>query len=277
MFGYIKLDSYAQKKHKDYFRRNYCFLCRSLDKHYGFFARLFVSFDVTFFTILFSEKNYLAPVKKVSCFKSTRELKSKLTDEFSKKVAALNLALAEGELKDNIDDKDKMYARVLYKAYGGVFKKVKKDYPLLCEIVENGHREMSRVEENNGSIEEIEGCFADLIDRVAREVFFETDETRISVIKYVAKMLYFMDAVDDIDKDIKRDTYNGLKIFNSKKDYVLNNYSHLREHLDQLRGELLPLNTNSLNAGVINRVLDFGIPETLVKVCFKGLENEFIY
>ena len=129
MFGYIKLDGYASKNQKDYFRKNYCFLCRSLDKHYGFFSRLFVSYDVTFFTVLFSEENYLKDVSKISCYKSTSMLKSRLKDEFSKKIAALNLALAAGELKDNINDKDKFYAKIAYKLYGRVFKKVKKDYP----------------------------------------------------------------------------------------------------------------------------------------------------
>jgi hypothetical protein len=276
MFGYIKLDGYAPKRYKDYFKQNYCFLCRSLDKHYGFFSRLFVSFDVTFFTVLFSADNYLTPVKKISCFKKSKELSSKLSDDFSKKIAALNLALAAGELSDNINDKDKFYAKIAYFAYRKVFKKVKKDYPLLWDIVEKGHYEMSLVEKENGPIEEIEDCFAHMIDRISREVFMEKDESKISTIKYVAKMLYFMDAVDDIDKDIKRNTYNALKCYNSKREYTLVHYSHLNKHLQELRADLLPLNQKSLNAGVINRVLNFGIPETLVTVCFKGIDPELI-
>jgi hypothetical protein len=135
---------------------------------------------------------------------------------------------------------------------------------------------MSRVENENGPIEEIEGCFASMIDRISREVFLETDETKISIITYIAKMLYFMDAVDDIDKDIKRNTYNALKCYNSKREYTLVHYSHLNKHLQELRADLLPLNQKSLNAGVINRVLNFGIPETLVTVCFKGIDHELI-
>ena len=271
MFGYIKLDSYADSRYKDYFKRNYCFLCRALDKHYGFFSRLFVSYDVTFFCVLFSEENYLRELGKVSCYKTTEQLKNRLKDEFAKKVAALNLALAAGELKDNIEDKDKFYAKIAYALYGGVFKKVKKDYPLLWEIVEKGHQEMSAVEEVNGPIEDIEGCFARLIEEIARKVFNIEEENKISIIKYIAKMLYFMDAVDDIDKDIKRNTYNALKKYGSKKEYVMKNYRELKEHLDLLRAEIIPFEEKSLNAGVVNRVLDFGVPETLVKVCFRGI------
>lgn len=271
MFGYIRLDGYSPNQYKDYFKKNYCFLCRSLDKHYGYFSRLFVSYDVTFFLILFSEENYLKDVSKIACHKSTKNLKLKLKDEYSKKIAALNLALAAGELKDNIDDKDKFYAKIAYKLYGNVFKKVKKDYPDLWEIIEKGHEDMCRVESENGPIEEIEDCFANLIDNISRRVFCIEDNEKINIIKYIAKMLYYMDAVDDLDKDIKRNTYNGLKKYNSKKDYVLKHYKEIQKHLDCLREGLSEYKGNSLNAGVINRILEFGIPETLVKVCFKGV------
>ena len=80
-----------------------------------------------------------------------------------------------------------------------------------------------------------------------------------------------MDAVDDIDKDIERKNYNGLKKYNSKREYVFKHYQDLKTHLNLLRGEIIPFNEQSLNAGVVNRVLDFGIPETLVKICFKGV------
>ena len=53
-----------------------------------------------------------------------------LNDEFAEKIAALNLALAAGELVDNIGDKDKFYAGIAYFCYGGVFKKVQKSLML---------------------------------------------------------------------------------------------------------------------------------------------------
>lgn len=271
MFGYIKLDGYAPRRQKEYFKRNYCFLCRSLSRHYGLFSRLFVSYDVTFFVVLFSKDNYLAAVPKISCYRTTKALKERTADEFAKKVAALNVTLAAGELKDNINDKDKLYAKIAYFCYGRVFRKVKKEYPLLWEIVEQGHRSMDRVEEENGPIEEIENCFGSMIERIAREVFEERDEAKISVIRYIAKMLYFMDAADDIDKDIRRGTYNALKKHGSKRDYVMRHYDELKKHVDLLRSELLTYEGKSLNAGVVYRVLDFGIPETLVKICFKGI------
>lgn len=272
MFGYIKLDGYASAKYRDYFKRNYCFLCRSLDQHYGFFSRLFVSYDVTFFTVLFSPDNYLASTGKIRCFGARSVLRERLRDDYSRKIAALNLALAAGDLKDKVNDKDRFYAKPLYGAYRRVFGRVKRDYPRLWEIIEQGHAQMNAVEDRNGPIEEIEDCFAALVGAIAREVFSIEDEERIAILQYVAKMLYFMDAVDDIDKDVKRGSYNGLKSFGSKKEYVFKHHGHLKAHLDRLREGLPACVGDSVNAGVINRILDFGIPDTVVKVCFKGVE-----
>jgi hypothetical protein len=111
-----------------------------------------------------------------------------------------------------------------------------------------------------------------LVENVARKVFNVTDENKISIIKYIAKMLYFMDAVDDIDKDVKRNSYNGLKKYNSKKEYVYKHYLQLKEHVDLLSKDVSRCEGRSFNDSVVNRILDFGIPEMLVKVCFKGIE-----
>ena len=274
MFGYIKPDAYAPKKYKEYFRKNYCFLCRALDKHYGFFSRLFVSFDVTFFAVLFSKDNYLADIGKVGCLKSDKKLKERLNDEFAEKIAALNLALAAGELVDNIGDKDKFYAGIAYFCYGGVFKKVQKRHPLLWEIIETGHEKMREIEERNGTVEEMEETFATLIERITREFFSITDESKISYIRYVAKMLYFMDAVDDINKDIRRNSFNGLKKYGNKSDYVLRNYSSLKEHLENMRSDIIRYEAPTLNAATVNRIMDIGIPEMLLKVCFNDVRLE---
>ena len=272
MFGYIKLDEYAPRKYKECFRKNYCFLCRSLDKHYGLMSRLFVSYDVTFFTVLFAEEGYLGDIKKVHCLKGGKALKKHLGEEYSKKIAALNIALAAGELRDNINDKDKLYAKVLYYCYAPVFKRVKRDYPLLWQIIEDGHKKMDEIEAKNGGIEDMEDCFAGLIERITREVFGVTDEERISYIAYIAKMLYYMDAVDDINKDNRRDSFNALRRFGTKEDYVFRNYDHMREHLAMLRSGLKRIESRGVNSGTVNRIVDFGIPEALLALCYRGVE-----
>jgi len=270
MFGYIQLDKDCPIQYRDYFTKNYCFLCRSLDRHYGLLARLFVSFDVTFFTILFSEPRYLSDLERVRCLRSTKRQRERFDGEFAKKVAALNLTLAAGDLADKVEDGDRWYARPLYACYRRIFKKVKRDYPRMWEIVTEGHREMSAIEKRGGSLEEIETCFADFVEVIARESFGVEDTSKLSYLRYVAKMLYFMDAVDDLDKDLKRTSYNGLAAYGSKANYLLCHYGDLESHLKALRSEVVYAKPRDINTAVVDRLLAIGIPERLSDITRRG-------
>ncbi len=270
MFGYVQLDKDAPIKLKDYFIKNYCFLCRSLDRHYGLLARLFVSFDVTFFLILFSKKNYLADLERIRCLPATKKQKERFGDDFAKKVAALNLTLAAGDLADKINDGDHWYAKPLYTCYRPIFKKVKRDFPRMWQIVEEGHAEMSAIEERNGTVEEIECCFADFVEAIAREEFGVIDESKLSYLRFVAKMLYFMDAVDDLDKDLKRGSYNGLSAYGSKANYLLRHYGDLDKHLTALREEVKYTPPTDINTATVDRLLAIGMPERLAEITRTG-------
>lgn len=270
MFGYIQLDKDCPIQYRDYFTKNYCFLCRSLDRHYGLLARLFVSFDVTFFTILFSRPKYLSDLERVRCLKASKRQRERFDDDFAQKVAALNLALAAGNLADKIEDGDHWYAKPLYACYRRIFKKVKRDFPRMWEIVTEGHREMSAIEKRNGSVSEIETVFADFVEVIAREIFDVEDRAKLSYLRYVAKMLYFMDAVDDLDKDVKRGSYNGLAAYGSKAEYLLRHYDALEEHLAVLRSEVVYERPRDINTAVVNRLLTVGIPERLADITRRG-------
>ena len=87
-------------------------------------------------------------------------------------------------------------------------------------------------------------------------------------------MLYFMDAVDDINKDIKRNSFNGLKKYGNKADYVLRSYPALRSHLESLRADIIRYEARTLNATTVNRIIDVSIPEMLLYVCFNGIHLE---
>ena len=68
------------------------------------------------------------------------------------------------------------------------------------------------------------------------------------------------------------DKLHNKKKYHSKKDYVCKHYTALKEHLEALRKDLPRCAGKSLNAGVVNRILEFGVPETMVKVCFRGVQ-----
>ena len=267
MFGYVKLDKKAPVQLKNNFRKHYCFLCHSLGKYYGQLSRFLVSFDVTFCLMLFAEDSYLKQVERIKCFKKSESLKSALTEELSKKIAAFNLTLVAAELDDNIRDKDNVYAKIAYGVLKKQFAKIKAEFPLLWSTVNEGYDEMERIEKRDGSLDEMENCFADIIEKVAKTCFDVTDEGILSQLKFVAKNLYFMDAVDDLDKDVQNNAYNPLKGYESKTKLIDCHYNDLKAHIQAQRAQLVTPQIKSMNVLTASRVVYHGIPEAFFRIC----------
>ena len=267
MFGYVKLDKKAPALLKQNFRKHYCFLCRALGKYYGQFSRFLVSFDVTFCLLLFAEDAYLKEIGKIRCFKGSPELTTALTEELAKKIAAFNLTLVAAELDDNIRDKDTFYAKFAYGVLKKQFAKIQNDYPLMWSLINEGYDTMEAIEKANGSLDDMENCFAEIIENVARQCFDVSDAGILSQLKFVAKNLYFMDAVDDLDKDVQRNAFNPLKIYNSKKQLINEHYLALNEHISAQRKALIPPAHTSKNILTTTRIVAFGIPDAFYKIC----------
>ena len=266
MFGYVNLDKNAPALLKNNFRKHYCFLCRALGYHYGQVSRVFVSYDVTFFLTLLANDSLLAPVKKISCWNKSEELETAVKSETAKKVAAFNLTLMAGVLSDHIRDKDKFYAKPLYAVMKGIFKQIEKEYPYLWNTVLAGYEKMSETENAGGSVFDIEDCFADLVEKIAVNFFEIKDEGVLSHLIFVAKHLYFLDAVDDLDKDVKSGAYNPLKGFSSKKRLAKEEYLQLSQMVRQAKQHLKPLPNNSLNYATASRIAHFGMSEKLFHI-----------
>ena len=267
MFGYVKLDKKAPFVLKSNFRKHYCFLCHALGKYYGQLSRFLVSFDVTFCLMLFAEDSYLKEIGNIQCFKQSAPLKSALTEELAKKIAAFNMTLVAAELDDNIRDKDTFYAKLAYGALKKQFDSIQKEFPLLWKTVNEGYDEMERIEKRDGTLEEMENCFADIIEKVAVECFSVSDQGILSQLKFVAKNLYFMDAVDDLDKDVKSGAYNPLRQYGSKENLIEHNYIALKQHIQAQRAELVFPASKSKNTLTSTRVVYFGIPEAFYRIC----------
>ncbi|MBQ9730489.1 MAG: hypothetical protein IJV80_06755 [Clostridia bacterium] len=266
MFGYVNLDKNAPAHLKNNFRKHYCFLCRALGYHYGQFSRFLVSFDVTFFLMLLAEDGFLAPVKKISCWNKTEELQAAVKTDFAKKVAAFNLTLVAGVLSDHIRDNDKAYAKPLYGALKGVFKRIEREYPSMWNTVLDGYEEMSNTENAGGSVCDIQDCFARLVEKVAGETFGVKDEGVLSHLIFVSKQLYFLDAVDDLDKDVSSGAYNPLKGFSSKKSLANSDYLALSDMVRSAKQHLKPLPSQGLNYATVSRIANLGMSEKLFTI-----------
>lgn len=275
MFGYIKLDKKCSKSIKTIFKKNYCVLCRSIEQNYGQLSRFMLSFDVTFMMILFSNQHLLESVEKVHCFKNRKTFKTLCSNEIIKKCAALNLAMAQAELLDHINDDKSFLAKTLLFIYKRPFRKVKNEYPDMWKRLMESYSRFDEYEKANRPLEDLENLFSNLITSIALKDFNIKDIYTLRILSYVSKWLYFIDACDDLDKDIKSSSFNPLKKYESCHKLFCENYAYISKHINEIKDGLSIENIPDANRYVVNRIVFWGLPESTLKV-IQRKTNDFV-
>ena len=105
--------------------------------------------------------------------------------------------------EDDIHDNNSFKAKCVKFLYGRKFKKAKRDFPLMDEILRDYHAKMSKLENTDSKLETMEDMFSAMMVELAIKCFNLTDVNRIKALSYLAKWLYFIDALDDLDDDIE--------------------------------------------------------------------------
>lgn len=266
MFGYMRLDSRCPHNLRKHYKKYYCYLCRSLDKHYGITTRLLLSYDVTFFMLFCADKDMLSKVDKIPCVRNTPELSSSLSSDLGRKCAAMNLLLVSAKLDDNILDDGSTLARVIKLFFHRPIKKATKDYPDLAANINDGYAQFRNLEAANASIDELEDGFAHMMTTILTSPFGIEDSTRVNTLSAASRWLYYIDAVDDLDKDIKDGGFNPLGSYGSFANLKNNHYTEVFEHLKEIFADCGIKDSHETNDVIINRLLFYSIPETTSKI-----------
>lgn len=266
MYGYLKLDSYCPDDIKKAYKKYYCYVCRNLEAHYGFKSRFILSYDVTLFLLCVTSHEYLENIEKIKCF--NKEAKITYTYEYSKRIAALSLLLVYYKIKDDLNDENSFKAKLSYFIYKRMIKKAQKEFPMMDEIIASHYCKISILEEKNSSLNEIGLEFSLLLTELAEKCFDLKDESKKSCLRYFGRWVYFIDAVDDLDKDIKKNRFNPLKnIATSLSQLVNEKYLVFKENIDLLNKDLENIKlSNSINDKIIKRLIFYSIPDTTFRI-----------
>lgn len=215
MFGYVRADTpYLYMKDNELYRAMYCGVCKGIAETSGQAARMGLSYDVTFLSIIMH--NILGvdvKIEKQHCFTHCiRTRKMAEVDELTRQLGALNTVLVYYKYTDDINDGDKGKGKRLWFKKG--FKKVAKGYPEIVKIVS----------ENLAQQEKIEKAMTDSVDRAADATATMLAEfsdyalgekatvyTR-NLFYAVGKWIYLIDALDDYDKDKAKGAYNPFAL-----------------------------------------------------------------
>ncbi len=211
MFGYIRPDTpYMYIKDKTLYQAMYCGLCKSIGKTCGNCARMGLSYDVTFLSlILHNIKGLDISIKKEHCLLHWFTKKPVAQpDELSLTIGALNTFMVYYKLTDDILDGDG--GKTLRGFFKRGFKRAKKQYPQLEEIVRRKTIELSKKEkENLSSIDIVADSFASMMQEISQTILKDKSNAFTEKLFYnLGKWVYLIDAIDDYDEDIKKKRYN---------------------------------------------------------------------
>lgn len=267
MFGYLKPAAYGKLKHvNQHYRRNYCTLCHALWKYYGFSSRFLLSYDMTFLSCLLDLDSHSTNMNsKLLCYK-----KQPIESEEWKRLSALLLFMVEGKIVDNICDNNSSLAKIASIIYRKPFKKAEADYHQTHNIVMKGFEEFRELEKQGAALEDLANAFAEIMKQSTKSLF-KCSEISEETIRHVARWIYFIDAVDDLDDDIKKGCFNPFsKIASSKLELTERHSEELirfsentTKKLKEIIGEL---DFNKLSSNVVISILNIAIPNTTIKV-----------
>jgi hypothetical protein len=140
-------------------------------------------------------------------------------DELTKRIGALNVILARYKFNDDVLDSGKgRFARAFFNS---TYKKAKKIEPELDEIVKNRYADLVKYEKTGGdSIDIASDPFGNMMVDVVKILIGDLATEPIKEIAYnLGKWIYLIDALDDFDKDKKKNNFNVfVNIYKDVKD-----------------------------------------------------------
>ncbi len=211
MFGYVRTDTpYLFIKDQTLYQAMYCGLCKGIAKACGHSARMGLSYDVTFLSVLLHNlKGVDVKIDKGHCLTHCiRSKKMAEPDEIMCQLGAFNTALAYYKCTDDILDNDGGRAKRLLFKKG--MRRVKKNYPQIAQIVEEQLRIQAQTEkQKTDSIDRAADATACMLAEISALILEDksTQETR-DLFYAIGKWIYLIDALDDYDKDKKKGAYN---------------------------------------------------------------------
>lgn len=216
MFGYIKPDKPEMKiKEFELFRAYYCGLCKCISAQYGHAARFALSYDCTFLSLILSSLSnkdndiqvrycITKPFKKIPAITKTSVMEY---------AAGVNVLLAYYNIVDDIKDKRLRSLPALPMLYPA-YRKARRKFPQLDECTKSSLSELRELEKSRcDSVDAASKPFSELLAAVV--VGFKgldgQDRQWLRQLGYnTGKWLYTIDALDDLEQDIKKRCYNPL-------------------------------------------------------------------
>ncbi len=276
MFGYVRADTpYLYIKDEQLYRAMYCGVCKGISAACGQSARMGLSYDVTFLSVLMH--NILGIDVKITkqhclthCIRSRQMAE---VDELTKQLGALNTVLVYYKYTDDINDGDRGRGKRLWFKKG--YRRAVQKYPEIVRIVKDNLAAQERVEkQKTDSVDRAADATAKMMEEFS--VYALGDKTTAytrGLFYALGKWIYLIDALDDYDKDVKKGAYNPFVLAyqeKSKAELLKGKYAEevrfifqslffdIRDNLENIK--------LYFNADLADNILLRGLPATTKRI-----------
>jgi hypothetical protein len=291
LFGYVKpKKSELLVRELEVYNGVYCSLCKKLGKVYGPAARLALNFDCTFYALVLISicKNRLPQFEAGRCV--IHPLKKRIFcnsqgEEFHQ-AAALTVILLYYKLLDDIQDSKtikKLPKFLVLPMIRHAYRKAVSDFPHLGEFVAEAMKKQREIESSEKP--GLDQCAEPTAHMMEQIMEFSSGEEQTSpksrVLNrfgyYLGRWIYFIDAADDLEKDIKSGAFNPLAIrfhldYNSPISDIWKARAYANEVLNQTLSQLsAAFNLMEMNemGSIVRNIVVLGLPQMQKELLFE--------
>jgi hypothetical protein len=228
LFGYVTpLKDELKIREYNTFKSYYCGLCFHLKKEFGNLPRMALNYDMTFLALL---------LDSLSINPANIQMKTCLTNPFKKKpvilenealsyAANMNVALVYYKLLDDAKDNKSLKSKTLALTLGTYKKKFSSSIQEINDVIYENLNTLSLLEKdrNFSSVDEICHPFSLIVANILKgypyDLSQDSDVMRESLFQFgyaLGKWIYMIDALDDLEKDMKHGKFNPLDFLYNK-------------------------------------------------------------
>ena len=211
MFGYVIVNKGDLTfREFDVYHSYYCGLCRVLKENYGIKGQLSLNYDMTFLVMLLTslyEPETSYEMKK--CIAHPFGKQGVSINKITQFGAEMNLLLTGYKCEDDWKDERKIIKKLYGESLKSKIKSVREKYSEKAEIISVCLKNLNNLErENCQNIDKMAGLFG----KVMEELFIYKEDGWEDILRKLAynlgKFLYILDAYEDIEEDVKKESYN---------------------------------------------------------------------
>ncbi len=274
MFGYVTAFK-PELKIKEYeaYKGVYCTLCKEMSKEYGFFSRFLLSYDGTFYVMYkmgLAKNNINVSASHCSFNPCKKCMKITCDSNVYKLACAITVILAYFKLVDNLHDSNilkRILLYIIYPYFVFIKNKAKKKHPEIFQYVQKNMQQQFETEKyHEPSLDKSAHPTAQILSCLFG--LQESDENKANAEQFgyqLGRVVYFLDAFDDYEKDVKTNSFNPFK---NTDDLVEDATRTINMSVGALT-EILKLQTFNNFSSVIENIVYDGLSYQLDRITEK--------